>query len=292
MARARNIKPGFFANEILAECEPLARLLFAGLWCLADRAGRLEDRPKRIRAELLPYDTCDADALLAQLQKHGFISRYEVDGAGYIQVLNFDKHQNPHMKEAKSTIPAKGYPSGFLMEEPAKESSIEDEHQASTVQAPDQHQASPADSGFSDSLIPDSLNREANASLSASAKRTVPNCPADELFDLYEAKLPTLPTVRRSLFKAGKNINAMRQRWAWVMTAKHERGNRAGQPMATTEQEGVEWFERYFAYAAESDFLTGKNGKWAGCDLAWLMTAGKFENVLTGKYHAMDTEVA
>ena len=50
MARARNIKPGFFANENLAECDPLARLLFAGLWCLADREGRLEDRPKRIAA--------------------------------------------------------------------------------------------------------------------------------------------------------------------------------------------------------------------------------------------------
>jgi len=48
MARSRNIKPGFFRNEMLAECSPLARLLFAGLWCLADRFGRLEDRPKRI----------------------------------------------------------------------------------------------------------------------------------------------------------------------------------------------------------------------------------------------------
>lgn len=86
MARARNIKPGFFANEKLAECDPLARLLFAGLWCLADREGRLEDRPKRIRAEVLPYDICDAEALLEQLKEHGFILRYESCGSRYIQV--------------------------------------------------------------------------------------------------------------------------------------------------------------------------------------------------------------
>lgn len=105
MARARNIKPGFFANENLAECEPLARLLFAGLWCLADREGRLEDRPKRIRAELLPYDSCDADELLNQLSKQGFITRYEVDSQKLIQVNGFTKHQMPHHKEVASTFP-------------------------------------------------------------------------------------------------------------------------------------------------------------------------------------------
>lgn len=35
--RARNIKPGFFSNDLLPECEPLARLLFIGLWCMADK---------------------------------------------------------------------------------------------------------------------------------------------------------------------------------------------------------------------------------------------------------------
>jgi hypothetical protein len=49
MARARNIKPAFFKNEQLVELGMSTRLLFIGLWCLADREGRLEDRPKRIK---------------------------------------------------------------------------------------------------------------------------------------------------------------------------------------------------------------------------------------------------
>ena len=49
MARSRNIKPSIMANEELAELEPLSRLLFIYLWMLADKAGRLEDRPKRIK---------------------------------------------------------------------------------------------------------------------------------------------------------------------------------------------------------------------------------------------------
>ena len=106
MARARNIKPGFFTNDLLAEASPLARILFAGLWCFADREGRLFDRPKKIKAEILPYDNCNADDLLQSLAELGFIQRYEVAGIRYIQVVNFDKHQNPHIKEQASEIPA------------------------------------------------------------------------------------------------------------------------------------------------------------------------------------------
>lgn len=106
MARARNIKPVFFTNEELVEIEPLGRLLFIGLWTLADREGRLEDRPKKIKMELLPCDNCNIDDLLQELHEHGLITRYSVNGNQYIQVTNFKKHQNPHVKEVASTIPA------------------------------------------------------------------------------------------------------------------------------------------------------------------------------------------
>ncbi len=103
--RARNLKPGFFKNEILGHMQPLCRILYEGLWCIADREGRLEDRHTRIKIEVLPYDECDVDAMLAELTKGGFITRYNVSGENYIQILNFLKHQNPHIKEGESTIP-------------------------------------------------------------------------------------------------------------------------------------------------------------------------------------------
>lgn len=104
--RMRTIKPGFFTNDALAELDPFARLLFIGLWTLADREGRLEDRPKRIKAELFPYDDVDADALLTDLAGAGFILRYEVAASGrFIQILNFARHQRPHSREAASEFP-------------------------------------------------------------------------------------------------------------------------------------------------------------------------------------------
>ena len=116
MARARNIKPGFFDNEILGELPALTRLLFIGLWCLADREGRLQDRPKRIKKELLGYDDVtaeDVDNMLQQLHDNDFIQRYEIAGEKYIQVINFLKHQNPHCKEQASVIPAPGEDMGL-----------------------------------------------------------------------------------------------------------------------------------------------------------------------------------
>jgi len=138
MARARNIKPSFFTNDELAELNPIGRLLFIGLWTIADREGRLEDRPKKIKAEILPYDSCNIGLLLNELQAHNFILRYEVNGLNYIQIITFTKHQNPHIKEPKSTIPAPD---------------LHHAHQTCTVLAPDLHSTSPADSLL---LIPDS----------------------------------------------------------------------------------------------------------------------------------------
>jgi uncharacterized phage protein (TIGR02220 family) len=104
--RSRNIKPGFFKNEEIGELSFEDRLLFIGLWCMADREGRLEDRPKRIWAELFVYDRhINVDVMLNQLAMSGFILRYEVEGVGYIHIVNFVKHQDPHYKEKASVIP-------------------------------------------------------------------------------------------------------------------------------------------------------------------------------------------
>ena len=106
--RTRLLHPGLAKHEQLAELSPVHRLLFAMLPMLLDRQGRAEDRPRRIKAELFPYDTdkeAPVDALLQDLHDAGFIQRYEVDGARYLCVRTFAKWQRPHPREAKSEIP-------------------------------------------------------------------------------------------------------------------------------------------------------------------------------------------
>lgn len=146
MARSRNIKPGFFTNDELLELDFATRLLFAGLWTIADREGRIQDRPKKIKIDLFPADSVDVDAMLQLLHDSKFIVRYAVDGVRFIQIQNWGKHQNPHYAEKPSEIPDIN---GKLPEKP----------QALPRQDSDKTGSSRADSLLliPDSLIPDSL---------------------------------------------------------------------------------------------------------------------------------------
>lgn len=105
MSRSRYLKPTFFTNERVGELTPLERLAWQGLWCQADREGRLKDSPKRLKVEILPYDDCDFEALLEGLQVAGFIVRYEAAGQRLIWLPSFPEHQSPHHKEPPSTLP-------------------------------------------------------------------------------------------------------------------------------------------------------------------------------------------
>lgn len=108
--RARNLKPGLFKNELLAVADPLHTVIFEGLWCLADREGRLQDRPAKIHLEVNPGRPFDGTcASLDWLTANEFIHRYQADGAKFIQILTFWKHQKPHQNEAPSEIPAPNF---------------------------------------------------------------------------------------------------------------------------------------------------------------------------------------
>jgi hypothetical protein len=153
MARARLLKPGFFTNETLAELSPLHRLCYEGLWTLADREGRLEDRPKRIKLQVLPFDDVDIDQILSDLEQQGFVQRYVQEGERYIAIPTFLKHQNPHVNEPKSVIPP-----------PSKKHSSstrrkQDENHASTRAAPEDSssstRAAPEDSSSSTRAAPE-----------------------------------------------------------------------------------------------------------------------------------------
>ena len=106
MPRIRTIKPDLFLHEELAELNPIARLAFIGLFCCVDREGRAADRPKRLKAQILPYDDLDFSQVLDELAAAGFIDRYEVDGVKLIAIPRFLVHQRPRKEEPASVFPA------------------------------------------------------------------------------------------------------------------------------------------------------------------------------------------
>jgi len=112
MPRIRSIKPSFFTDGTIVALDPLTRLAFIGLWCHADRAGRLEDRPIDLKIRILPGDAVDMGEHLLCLVSAGLIVRYEAplsirkgDTGRFIQIVNFEKHQRPHQGELASVLP-------------------------------------------------------------------------------------------------------------------------------------------------------------------------------------------
>jgi hypothetical protein len=110
MARIRTIKPGFFRHEELYEAEQASgfplRLIFAGLWTVADREGRFEWKPRAIKLDVLPYDPIDFAAALEALASYGFVVKYKVGARTFAHIPSWHKHQQVNVRESKSEIPA------------------------------------------------------------------------------------------------------------------------------------------------------------------------------------------
>jgi len=108
--RFRTVDPALFLDEVLWEWEteknvPLFRLL-VGLSGVADRDGRFDWRPKRLRAEILPYWDGDIDYALEILRDNWYIDRYDVGAKAYGVVLDFIASQFINPREAPSDRPS------------------------------------------------------------------------------------------------------------------------------------------------------------------------------------------
>lgn len=251
MARARNIKPGFFKNEDLAECSPWARLCFAGLWTLADREGRLEDRAKRIKGELFPFDSIEVEPLLVELQRWKFIDRYVAYDVAVIQILEFKKHQTPHFKEVPSELPPPQSPrlDPHSMNHEPKASPPLNDHETQ-----DKPEASPSfdphskggqsplnpESGFlipdSPSLIPDTGEEKTPRKRAATTPAPAIPCPEDVDPQVWadwqqlrkRKKAPVTETVMREARREAEKAAMPLERFLEIWCARGSQGLEAG----------------------------------------------------------------
>lgn len=102
MARIRTVKPEFFTSDDICSLSMAARLLYIGVWCEADREGRMEWKPRSLKRRYLPDDNIDIDALCSELVDAGLVVLYG-DSLAYIPT--FGKHQHINPREAASNLP-------------------------------------------------------------------------------------------------------------------------------------------------------------------------------------------
>lgn len=112
----------------------------------------------------------------------------------------------------------------------------------------------------------------------APGKPGLPNCPVQDLVDLYHEVLPELPKVR--LLNDGRR-KAVGKLWRFVLTSKKSDGT----PRAETAEQAVTWIREYFGRARDNDFLMGRgfrSPEHAGwqCDLDFLLTDKGMKHVI------------
>lgn len=287
MARARNIKPAFFKNADLVETSFETRLLFVGLWTMADREGRLQDRPRQIKMELFPGDAVDVDACLNALAQFDFIRRYVVGDKNVIQIVNFSKHQAPHGKEADSELPAEN--GTYIVHERNNSGLVTGNYTASTVPVPCKHRAGTVPARCLHPLIAESpllnpvkkpISGDSNVGLAEtkidnvvkinSAKTQVP---FQQIVDAYHAALPELPAVRLMTHARRK---AIKSRWFEMLNSARDDGTLR----YTDVESGVCWWAQYFNRVRSNPHWMGENDRGWTADIDWLLNSANFVKVL------------
>jgi hypothetical protein len=93
--RIRQVKPEFWADADLARLSYAARLIYVGLWCVADDAGWIDWRPERIAHDLLGYEPTKArERHLAEWSEMLVASGHlQVFGCGCALIPSLSRHQ-------------------------------------------------------------------------------------------------------------------------------------------------------------------------------------------------------
>lgn len=101
------IDPEYWSDEEIGRWSAHARLMYIGLWNIADDEGRFKAADELLNAQLFPYDRkVSIKKLKAELGNK--VQWYEANGLKYGFIRNFSKHQKiDHPSESKLPIPPK-----------------------------------------------------------------------------------------------------------------------------------------------------------------------------------------
>lgn len=109
--RTRTLKPSICKSKSMGKVPRDVRLLFAYLVINADDEGRLEGNHRYLAHTLFPHDN-DVETQIAgwlqQLEREECIRQYQVDGAWFVSITNWKKHQRvSHPTQSKIEPPPK-----------------------------------------------------------------------------------------------------------------------------------------------------------------------------------------
>ena len=108
MARKRMIDPSIWQSEDFGKLSTLAKIVFIGLFSLADDEGRGRCNPVYLKSTLFPYEenirSADIDKTLSEISSNMSVVLYSCDGSSYYSLLSWDTFQKID-RPSQSKIP-------------------------------------------------------------------------------------------------------------------------------------------------------------------------------------------
>ena len=108
MARKRMIDPNIWQSEDFGRLSTLAKLVFIGLFSLADDEGRGRCNPIYLKSTLFPYEegirSADVDKTLSEISSNMSVVFYSCDGSSYYSLYNWNTWQKID-RPSESKIP-------------------------------------------------------------------------------------------------------------------------------------------------------------------------------------------
>ena len=256
MARIRSIKPEFWTSEQVMEISPLARLAFIGIWTFSDDAGVHPASHKTLKAEVFPGDELGADTvsiLVTEMLTHGLVIEFEAEGKLFWHVTGWQRHQRIDKPTYRHPSPPTSAHSLVVVVEQSSNSSRKLDDSSTTERSGEER------------------NGEESRGLKpiAASKADRPECPHQEIIDLYHEVLPMGTQVR---IWNDQRKGKLRARWR-----------------EDAKRQNLDWWRKLFTYITESKFLTGRiNTKDRApflITLDWIVTSEKLVKIIEGEYH-------
>ena len=233
----RYLKESICTSDTLTQLSWLEEVMFYRLIVTVDDFGRYDARPAVLRARLFPLKDVTLTAIdkaLHAMVTAGLVSLYSVDGKPILQLLSWGKHQNIRAKSSK-------YPG------PEEADAPTDTQQSSAYKC----MQAPTDSSVIEIGIEnresESKSRDRRVSAPASPRKTVARIDVDAVLEVFNEVARDLPRAR------------MTSKRAAAIRARAEEGYKP------------EDFRTAFSHIQEDDFYSGRNGKWTGCNIDWIL---------------------
>jgi hypothetical protein len=211
--RIRTIKPDFWTDAKVSKLTYLARLLFIGLWNVADDEGRFKSDPRILKGSVFPVDDKTTvekiTGALSELSVSRLVFLTEIGGEQYGCCPNFKKHQKIN-RPSPSRLPPVTAPSvsphGVITEGSRTEVEEEVEVEVEEEEEEEEDCASlpPQDNTADITLAWNTLGKPfSEVRMTDKRKRTIENRLCNSFW--AENWRKTLDLVKASTFCSGKN---------------------------------------------------------------------------------------